>query len=243
MTIARTTVQLPVTDGTTLTAYLARPVDNPAPVGVIVAHELFGVNPDIRSVVDQLAAAGYLALAPEFYHRHADPGRWLERDTAGRQEGFALLHQVKRDQALADVNACLNWLGSQSGIVQTALIGFSTGGHLAYLAACLQPVSRTAVLYGGWLPTTDIPMSQPTPTLDLTPGITGKILYLVGDEDALINAEQRNQIRSALESAHIEYELISYPNTPHAFFWPNTPSFDQDARDDAWDRILRMLAT
>ena len=50
------------------------------------------------------------------------------------------------------------------------MIGFSAGGHLSYLAACRLPISRTAVLYGGWLPTTDIPMSQPSPTLDLTRG-------------------------------------------------------------------------
>ena len=58
---------------------------------MIVAHELFGVNPGIREVADRLAEAGYLALAPEFYHRSAAPGRWLERDDAGRAEGFALL--------------------------------------------------------------------------------------------------------------------------------------------------------
>jgi carboxymethylenebutenolidase len=52
---------------------------------VIVAHELFGVNPDIRGVADDLAAAGYLAIAPEFYHRDAPLGRWLERDDAGRE--------------------------------------------------------------------------------------------------------------------------------------------------------------
>ena len=75
------------------------------------------------------------------------------------------------------------------------MVGFSAGGHLSYLAACRLPVSRTAVLYGGWLPSTDIPMSQPTPTLELTPGITGRILYLVGEDDTLIDAGQREQIR------------------------------------------------
>ena len=40
---------------------------------MIVAHELFGVNPDIRGVADDLAGAGYLTIAPEFYHRDAPP--------------------------------------------------------------------------------------------------------------------------------------------------------------------------
>lgn len=86
-------------------------------------------------------------------------------------------------------------------------------------------------------------MSQPTPTLDLTPGISGQILYLVGEQDALINAEQRSQIRAALREAGIAHELVTYPGAEHAFFWPDTPAFSQQARDDAWSRILTMLAS
>ncbi len=158
-----TTITIPGGDGTSLPAYLARPTTDPAPWGVIVAHELFGVNPDIRGVADDLAAAGYLAVAPEFYHRDAPPGRWLERDDAGREEGFGYLHRLGREQALADAAAALAWLRSQPGIARTAVVGFSAGGHLAYLAACRLPVARTAVLYGGWLASTDIPMSRPSP--------------------------------------------------------------------------------
>ena len=210
---------------------------------MIVAHELFGVNPDIRGVADDLAAAGYLAVAPEFYHRDAEPGRWLGRDDAGRQEGFGYLNRLGRDQAVADVAAALEWLRSQPGIERVAVIGFSAGGHLAYLAACRLPVSRTAVLYGGWLTSTDIPMSRPTPTLEETPGISGRILYLVGEDDTLIDAGQREQIRAALAAAGVEHEVVSYPGAGHAFFWPGTPPFDEAARDDAWARILALLGS
>ena len=236
-------VSIPVSDGTSLPAYLARPAADPAPTGVIVAHELFGVNPDIRRVADDLAGQGYLTIAPEFYHRDAPPGRWLERDDAGRQEGFGYLHRLGREQALADVAAAIGWLRSQPGIERVALVGFSAGGHLSYLAACRLPVSRTAVLYGGWLPGTDIPMSQPTPTLELTPGITGRLLYLVGDDDMLIDAGQREQIRAALASAGVKHEVVSYPGVGHAFFWPGTPPFDAAARADAWGRVLELLAS
>jgi len=225
-----TTIKIPVEDATTLPAYLARPAAAPAPVGVIVAHELFGVNPDIRGVADDLAGAGFLTIAPEFYHRDAAPGRWLERDDAGRQEGFGYLHRLRRDQALADVAAALEWLRSEPGIERVAVVGFSAGGHLSYLAACRLPVSRTAVLYGGWLPSTDIPMS-------------GRILYLAGEDDALIDAGQREQIRTALAAAGVDHELVSYPGVGHAFFWPSTPPFSREARDDAWRRIVELLAS
>ena len=224
--------------------YVARPAFEGAPTGVIVAHELFGVNPDIRGVADDLAGAGYLTIAPEFYHRDAPPGRWLERDDAGREEGFGYLHRLAREQALADVAAGMSWLRSQPGIERVAVVGFSAGGHLAYLAACRLPISRTAVLYGGWLPGTEIPLSRPEPTLELTPGITGRLLYLVGEDDMLISAEQRSRIRSALSGALSGAgEVVSYPGVQHAFFWPGTPAFSQAARDDAWRRILELLAS
>ena len=243
MTITNETILVPVADGSTMQAYLARPGVGHRPTAVIVAHELFGVNPDIRGVTDDLAESGYLTIAPEFYHRSAPAGRWLERDDAGRQEGFKHLNQLQRQQALDDAAACAGWLSAQPGIERIAMIGFSAGGHLSYLAACRLPISATAVLYGGWLPTTDIPMSQPSPTLALTPGISGRILYLTGEDDALIDAGQRRQIRDALHAAGINHELITYPETAHAFFWPGTPAFNQKARDDAWSRILAMLAS
>jgi len=235
-----TNENLSVADGTTMPAYCARPSAGRARVGVIVAHELFGVNPDIQGVASDLAQAGYLTIAPEFYHRSAPPGRWLERDDTGRGEGFTYLNQLSREDALADAGAAVDWLRGQ--VDEVAMVGFSAGGHLAYLAACRLPIDFTAVLYGGWLPTTDISMSQPTPTLDLTPGISGRLLYLVGEDDGLIDAGQREQIGAALKEAGVRHEVVSYPGVGHAFFWPGTVPFSQQARDDAWSRILTLLA-
>jgi carboxymethylenebutenolidase len=245
MTIPNEAFRLPVADGSVLSAYVARPArpaGGDSDTGVIVAHELFGVNSDIRGVTDDLAAAGYLSIAPEFYHRDAPPGHWLSRDEAGREEGFKLLNSLTRTQALADVAACVSWLREQ-GVSRVAMVGFSAGGHLAYLAACGLPIARAAVLYGGWLPTTDIPLSQPAPTLSLTAGITGRLLYIVGSEDFLIDATQRAAIRDALAGAGVDHEFVVLPGAGHAFFWPGTPPFSQRARDDAWSRVLALLAS
>ena len=243
MTTTSETIEVAVEDGTTMHAYCARPATGQAATGVIVAHELFAVNPDIRGVADDLAAAGYLTIAPEFYHRDAPPGRWLERNDAGREEGFGYLGRLTRPQALDDTAAAMGWLTAQPGIDRVAMIGFSAGGHLSYLAACRLPISRTAVLYGGWLPVTDIPMSRPSPTLELTPGITGRLLYLVGEADTLIDAAQVGQIRGALEAAGTDHEVVSYPGAEHAFFWPGTPPYNERARTDAWSRITGLLAS
>ena len=75
-----------------------------------------------------MAGAGFLTIAPEFYHRDAAPGRWLERDDAGRQEGFGYLHRLRRDQALADVAAGIEWLRSERGIERVAVPGAGLAG-------------------------------------------------------------------------------------------------------------------
>jgi carboxymethylenebutenolidase len=67
--------------------------------------------------------------------------------------------------------------------------------------------------------------------------------YLVGEDDALIDAGQRDQIRAALAAAGVDHELVGYPGVGHAFFWPRTPPFSQSARDDARARILALLAS
>ncbi|MGH3396548.1 MAG: hypothetical protein ACRDPO_17840, partial [Streptosporangiaceae bacterium] len=64
-----------------------------------------------------------MTVAPEFYHRDAPPGRWLERDDNGRQEGFTYLQRLGRDQALADVAAAVDWLRGQ--VDRVAMVGFS----------------------------------------------------------------------------------------------------------------------
>lgn len=243
-----TTASIPVSDGTVLPAYLARPttpaiLETPAITGVIVAHELFGVNPGIQGVADDLATAGYLTLAPEFYHRSAPPGRWLPRDDAGRAEGFGYLNQLRRQHALDDTAAAIAWLRAQPGIERIAMTGFSAGGHLAFLAACSLGIDRTAVLYGGWLTGTDIPLSQPDPTLDLAAGIKGRLLYLVGENDFLITDEQRKQIAEALRAAGLGHEVVSYPGVEHAFWWPDTPQYSEQARQDAWSRMLALFAS
>ncbi|MET8054044.1 dienelactone hydrolase family protein [Streptosporangium sp. NPDC005286] len=59
----------------------------------ILAHQLFGVTADIREVADRIAALGYVAVAPDFYHRAA-PGVELPADDAGRERGVALMNTL-----------------------------------------------------------------------------------------------------------------------------------------------------
>ncbi len=128
-------------------AYLAGPQAPGAYPGVIVAHELFGVTAEIRATTDQIARLGYTAVAPEFYHRTAARGTELTKDDDGRAAGFKLMGQLTRDQAVNDVRATMRYLSARPRATgQSAMVGFSLGGHIAYLAATQLSLAATAVL-------------------------------------------------------------------------------------------------
>jgi carboxymethylenebutenolidase len=252
-------IEIEVPGAPPMRAYLARPDSSSTrtapgqPAAVIVCHELFGVNPDIQEVTKTLAEQGFLAIAPQFYHRSADPDLKLVRDDEGRRIGFEQLHLLERDQALADVQAVLTYLGTRTDTDRPdpdqpgagiGLLGFSAGGHLAFLAATALPIAGTVVLYGGWLASTGIPLSRPEPTLGLAAGITeqgGELLYLVGGRDTLIPDTQVKQLREELDVAVVRHEVIVYPEAEHAYFWPGTPSYDADATADSWRRLLAFF--
>jgi carboxymethylenebutenolidase len=235
------TVEIAVDDGTTMGGYLARPT-GPGPFpGVVVGMELFGVSAHVREVCEQLAVAGFVALAPDLYHRTA-PGVELAEDAAGRERGFHLLHQQTREQVLRDIAAAIDRLHAD-GSAAVGMVGLSVGGHVAYLAATQFDLPAVAVVYGGWLPTADIPLGRPEPTLARTPQITGRLLILVGEEDQVVPPEHRRDIAQALRAAGVRHEIITYPGVAHGFLSDRRATYDPAAAHDTWQRVHDLLTT
>jgi carboxymethylenebutenolidase len=215
-------------------AFVARPPGGPHPA-VVVVGELFGISAHVRAVCERLAESGYVALTPDLHHRIA-PWVELPEDEHGRRRGFELLEQITRPQVLDDLAATLDRLRAD-GSTGVGMLGLSVGGHIAYLAAASLPLQAVAVAYGGWLPTSDIPLSQPEPTLTLTPKITAPMLYLVGGGDHVIPPEHRRLIGDALRAGGVHHQLIEYPGVGHGFLNPRRQSYRTDAACDAWRRI------
>jgi carboxymethylenebutenolidase len=240
MSILTETIDLATGDEATMRAYVARPVGNGPFPGVIVGAEIYGITGHVRGVCERLAGLGYVALAPDVHHRTA-PWVELAEDEPGLVRGFELLHQLTREDALRDVRAAIDYLRS-SGSGRVGMVGLSVGGHLAYLAASEFDLAAAVIVYGGWIPTTDIPLSQPQPTLTRTPGITGRLLFLVGEHDPVITPEQRRQIADALEAANVRHEVVEYAGVGHGFLNDRRDTFDAAAADDAWARIRALFA-
>ena len=219
--------------------YLARPRGDGPFKGVVVGMELFGVTAHVRAVCDRIAGLGLLAYAPDLYHREA-PGTELPEDAEGRERGFALLHRLTRDQAIADVRAAVAYLRVR-GATEVGMVGLSVGGHVAYLAATAMELSAVAVVYGGWLPTSDIPLGRPEPTLARTPAITAPVLLLVGEDDHVVPYEHRRATAEALAAAGVPHEIVLYPGVGHGFLNEDRETHDPEAAEDAWRRIGRLF--
>jgi carboxymethylenebutenolidase len=135
---------------------------------------------------------------------------------------------------LRDLGATVDHLHGHAA-TQVATLGLSVGGHIAYLAAAELPLQAAVILYGGWLPTTDIALSRPQPTLSLTP--RAPVLYLVGEHDHVVPPDHRRQIAAALQAGGDQHQLIEYPGVAHGFLNRRRESYDEQAARDVWTRI------
>ena len=222
-------------------AYVARPADTGSYPGVLVFQEIFGVNHHIRSVTDRVAAEGYVALAPELFHRTA-PGLDVGYDEAGMQRGLACMSQAKASEVLADVGAAIDALRKRPDVKGRGIgaMGFCFGGHVTYLAACELPIAAAASFYGGGI-AVGSPGNEGVPTIDRTSKMRGRILCLFGEKDGYISADQVEKIRAALEQHHIRHEVVVYPGVGHGFFCDERADYSASAASDAWRRVQDLF--
>lgn len=227
--------------GARMGGYLARPDDAQRRPAVLVFMEIFGINPHIRAVTERVAAAGYVALAPDFFHR-TGPGAEYGYDEAGFAKGMALLQRLDADEMLADARAALAYLRGRTDVKgdRIGCMGFCIGGHMTYLVACETDVRAAASFYGGGITAPQGPGGKPS-TLGRTPKLQGRLLCLFGERDGFIPLGQVEEIRAALEQTGKRHEIVVYPGADHGFFCDQRPSYQQAAADDAWRRVTALF--
>jgi carboxymethylenebutenolidase len=229
-------------DGKTMGGYLARPADGAPRPAVLVFMEIFGVNSHIRDVTERVAREGYVALAPDFFHR-TGPGVEYGYDEKGMTEGIKLLGGLKADEVVADARAALSFLKRQNSVKGDKLgaMGFCIGGHVTYLTACETEVKAVASFYGGGI-AGDKGLGGAPSTIGRTNKITGRILCLFGGKDAHIPLSQVDAVRAALEKNRIRHEVVVYPQADHGFFCDQRASYDKTAAEDAWVKVKKLFA-
>lgn len=229
-------------DGAAMGAYVAKPEGEGSWPGIVLFMEVFGINAHIRSVVDRVAAEGYVVLAPDLFHR-TQPGIELSYNEEDLTTGVGLMSQVKASEALADVRASINTLESRRDVAGKGIgaIGFCFGGHMAYLTACEFPVVAAASFYGGGI-AQSAPGGEGKITVDRSDQIKGRILCLFGENDDYISAADVDKIRGSLEANGIRHEVVVYPGAGHGFFCDIRGDYHADSAADAWSRVKALFA-
>ena len=228
-------------NGATMGGYLARPTGGGDRPGVIVWMEIFGVNGHIRDVTERIAREGYVALAPDFFHRSM-PGIELGYDDDGMAQGMKGLGALDADEMIADAGAALAFLRGQDGVTdKVGAMGFCIGGHMTYLTACETDVAAAASFYGGGIAAPQGPGGKAS-TVSRTSKIGGKILCLFGGQDAMIPGDQVDAIRAALRDAGTRHEVVVYDDADHGFHCDERASFNEAASTDAWERVKALFA-
>jgi len=118
------TVTIQAVDGHELSAYVARPLEDPI-AGLVVIQEIFGVNRHIRSIADGYAKDGFLAVAPALFDR-VEKGVELSYEGEDGKKGMALLQKMDIVKALADVDAALAQPGTTM-VVVNSICGCAAG--------------------------------------------------------------------------------------------------------------------
>jgi carboxymethylenebutenolidase len=228
-------VNLSVSDGTSMRAYVAHPEGKPR-AGLLVFQEAFGVNGHIRDVTDRFAREGYLSISPELFHRTA-PG--LE---AGYTDfGAVMPHmQALTDAGLgADIQAAYQWLKSgEAKDLPVGSTGYCMGGRTSIQAALTVPLSCAISYYGGGI----APSPMFPNLLDRLKDLNAPVLLFWGGLDAHIGPDAVQAITTKLDQEKKDYVNVVFSKADHGFFCDARASYNAVAAKEAWSLTLEFLS-
>ena len=200
--------------------YLARPAKSGKAAGVVVIHENRGLSPYIQDVGRRLAAAGYVAFAPDAL---APVGGYPGNEEAA-VAAFNKLDPAKRTEDLLAAYPTLEGRPECNGRI--GAVGFCSGGGIVNMMAAKIPKLAAGVPFYG-----------PQPSAAETANIKAPLLIHYAESDPRINAGWPAW-EEALKKNSVRYQMRMYPATQHGFHNDTTPRYDEAAAKLAWTRTL-----
>jgi carboxymethylenebutenolidase len=187
-------------------AYIARSEIAPAPA-VVVLHEVFGVNADIRKHCDELAEQGFIGVAPDLFWAQ-EPGVDLSvTSEPDWQHGLRLYQAYDRDAGVEDVKDAADAVAKLPECTgKVAVLGYCLGGLMTFLTAVRHDVDAAVVYHGG----------DTEKYLAEVDGLYAPLLMHLGEEDEFISKPAQVAIKAAL-AGKPNAKVYSYPGQRHAF--------------------------
>ena len=205
--------------------YFSAPADvfEPLPA-LIVIHEWWGLNDNVRAMADRLAAEGYMVLAVDLY-----AGKTADTSEAARELMLGVVEDP--DSARQNLRMAYDFLDT-AGAPRIGSLGWCFGGAWSLNAAqLLGDDLDAAVIYYG----------QVTDDEEKLAAVTAPILGLFAADDRGIKVDSVNAFRDTLERLGKPNEIHIYPGVGHAFANPSGRNYHADSARDAWSRTLEFL--
>ncbi|HEX6983087.1 MAG TPA: dienelactone hydrolase family protein [Balneolaceae bacterium] len=211
-------------NGEEITGYLAKPDTASGGLpGIIVIHEWWGLNDNIRMMADKLASKGYAALAVDLYN-----GKVAESpDSAKVYAG-----SVQKDDAIDNLTQAYDFLTRKQAERNIGVIGWCFGGGWSLQTALAHPekIDATVIYYGRLV--TDAGQLE---KLEMP------VLGIFGAKDEGIPPEQVKAFEAALNEAGVTNSIHIYEGAGHAFANPSGTRYQKEAAKDAWQKTVAFL--
>src|SRR5262245_39240428 len=216
-------ISLPGASVARLDGYLARPEgDGPFPA-VVVIHEIFGLNDNIRDIAQRFAQQGYVALAVDLF-----AGR---NRVACMFRFFAgILFNSLDHSGIHDLKAALSWLAQQPGVdgARLGAIGYCMGGSFAVAWACADNRLKAIAPYYGLNPRPLAAVARACPVVGSYP-------------ESDFTAAHGRKLDAELDTYAIAHDIKIYPGAKHSFFNEEGRNYDPAESAISWLRGLHFL--
>ena len=219
-------------DGETMRCYVAVPAGERPFAAVVVIQHAGGVDEFVQEMSDRFAAAGYVAIAPELYHR---------QDPESDENPLMRMGRLRDVEVVRDVNAAVEHAGRLDEVApgRIGIAGFCMGGRVAYLMATHVPSLRAAVVfYGGNIM---IPWGEGEAPFDRSESIACPLLGLFGEQDTNPSPADVAKLDAELTKLGKPHDFYSYAGVGHAFMVSTRPGYRRDVADEAWGECLGWL--
>jgi len=234
-------VDIPV-DGTPMRMFVAAPAAEGKYPGIWCYSDIFQLTGPMLRACIRLAGYGFVAAAPEIYHRIEPPGSVIPFDDAGRTRGLNDAAKTPVAHFDADCRAGLNWLAGYRRTAPGKLgaMGFCIGGHLAFRTALQPDVRATVCYYGTGIHDGKLGKDPDSGSLARAGEIRGELLMVFGTKDPHVPDEGRQTIDGALKKAGTRYHTKLF-SADHAFMRDEGARFDPEATDQAFAAMISLF--
>jgi len=230
-------VQIPMADGKIIPAYRARPNGSGRFPTVLVVQEIFGVHEHIKDVCRRLAKSGYMAVAPEMFARQGD----VSKIENVQEIVNTVVSKVPDTQVMSGLDSTVAWAAKNSGSSdRLAITGFCWGGRIVWLYAAHNPKLIAGAAWYGRLEGEKNAMTPKNP-IDYAAVLKAPVIGFYGGKDTGISQESIERMRGVLKVLRDDSEINVYPDAQHGFNADYRPSYNKEAAQDAWKKMLEWF--